>query len=277
MKKILIPIDFSTSSKHASKLASKIARGSNSEVHILHMIELPKGVLDITSKGVFSIPENMLYIKKTKEAMQKFEDTYFSKNDDVIQSILFESPSEGILKYNKKINADLIVMGSKGHSAIEELLIGSNTEKTIRTSKTPVLVVKKDEENFKQRNLVFASDFKESETKNEPLKKLIDFSERFKSTFHLLKINTPSQFENTQVSKQKMEKFAEKYNLTKYTINTQNDSSIEEGIVNFSNEVYADIIALESQGRSYLSHFLNRSVTKHVSNSALQPVIIFKT
>lgn len=277
MKKILIPIDFSTSSKHASKLASKIARGSSSEVHLLHMIELPKGVLDITSKGVFSIPENMLYIKKTKEAMQKFEDTYFSKNDDVIQSILFESPSEGILKYNKKINADLIVMGSKGHSAIEELLIGSNTEKTIRTSKTPVLVVKKDEENFKQRNLVFASDFKESETKNEPLKKLIDFSERFKSTFHLLKINTPSQFENTQVSKQKMEKFAEKYNLTKYTINTQNDSSIEEGIVNFSNEVYADIIALESQGRSYLSHFLNRSVTKHVSNSALQPVIIFKT
>ncbi len=277
MKKILIPIDFSKASEHASKLGSKIARATNSEVHLLHMIEIPKGAIDMVSNSTFSMPQNMLYIKKTKEKMNEHQETFFSKNENVIQSILFESASEGILNYNNKINPDLIVMGSKGHSEIEEILIGSNTEKTIRTSKTPVLVVKKDEENFKQKNLVFASDFKEQTEKNEPLKKLIDFSKRFKSTFHLLKINTPSTFENTQTSKRKMEAFAKKYELPKYTINIQNDSSIDEGIINFSDEVSADIIALESYGRNTFSHFFNRSITKHVSNEATQPVIIFKT
>ena len=277
MKKVLVPIDFSTSSEHASKLASKIARGTDSEVHLLHMIELPKGVMDMANKGRPSIPAHVLYIKKTKELLENYKEKFFSRNKEVTYSIRFESPSEGILNYNKLINADLIVMGSKGHSEIEELLIGSNTNKIIQTSKTPVLIIKKDESNFRLRNLVFASDFKESENKNEPLDKLINFAERFKSTFHLLKINTPSKFENTQLSKAKMENFAKKYNLPDYTVNSQNDSSIEEGILNFSKEVSGDIIALEAQGRSLLSHLLNRSVTKHISQTALHPVIIFKT
>lgn len=276
MKKIIVPIDFSPSSEHASKLASKIGRSSGSAIHLLHMIELPKGVMDF-SKGSFSVPEKMLYIKKTKEMLEKFKNNFFARNKEVITSILFESPSEGISNYNEKINADLIVMGSKGHSKIDELIIGSNTHKTIQTSKTPVLMIKKDEEKFRLKNLVFASEFKESEEKNKPLNKLINLSRKFKCIFHLLKINTPSKFENTQTSKKKMEAFAKKYKLSKYTVNTQNDSSIEEGILNFTNEVSGDIIALESYGRSSLSHLFNRSITKHVSKSALQPVIVFKT
>ena len=277
MKKILVPTDFSLSSEYAAKLASKIARSSRSELHLIHVIDLPKGAPDMTSKGASSIPENMLYIKKTKEILERFKTKFFYKNKILKQAIIFNTPTEGILNYIKKINTDLIVMGSKGHSKIEELLIGSNTSKVVQMSKTPVLIIKKNEDNFKLRNLVFASDFKEKNQRNEPLNKLINFASKFKSTFHLLKINTPSKFENTQVSKQKMQQFANTYQLSKYSINTQNDSSIEEGIVNFSEEVSGDIIAIESNGRNALSHLLNRSITKHLSSIALQPVIIFKT
>ncbi|WP_435260739.1 universal stress protein [Tenacibaculum sp. nBUS_03] len=47
MKKILIPIDFSKHSEYACVLASKIAKKSNSEVHLLHMVELPSGIIDM--------------------------------------------------------------------------------------------------------------------------------------------------------------------------------------------------------------------------------------
>jgi len=277
MKKILIPIDFSTCSQHAAKLASRIGRISKSEVHLLHMIELPKGYIDKTSKKPLSIPQNILYIQKTKELLHKYKEKFFHKNKRVISTILFENPSEGILNYTKKIDSDLIVMGSKGHSKIEELIIGSNTQKIIQTAKTPVLIVKKDESKFKLKNLVFASDFKVRNTENKALKKLLDFAGKFKSSFHLLKINTPNIFENSQKSKQKMRLFAKEHLLPKYTINTQNDSSIEEGIINFTNEVSGDIIAIESYGRSNLSHFFNRSITKYLSKSTMQPIIVFKT
>lgn len=277
MKKIIIPVDFSTSSEHASKLASKIARLSKSEIHLLHMIEVPKGLIDQVTNEPLATPQNILYIKKTKELLDSFQEKFFFKNKKVVQAILFNKPSEGILSYAEKINSDLIVMGSKGHTKIEELIIGSNTYKIIQTSKTPVLVVKKDESKFRLKNLIYASDFDETKKHNNALNKLIDFAKLFKSTFHLVKVNTPSSFENTQTSNEKMKRFAEKYNLDKHTINIQNDSTIEDGIINFTNEIQGDIIALESYGRSAVSHLFNRSITKHVSEMAKSPTIIFKT
>ncbi len=277
MKKILIPTDFSTCSEHAAKLGSRIGRISKSEVHLLHMIEFPKGLIDKTSQKPLSIPQNILYIQKTKELLDEFKEKFFFKNKKVTTSIIFENPSEGILNYNKKIDSDLIIMGTKGHSKVEELMIGSNTQKIIQTAKTPVLIVKKDQSKFKLRNLVFASDFKEKNTENKPLKKLLAFASKFKSNFHLLRINTPNVFENTQKSKSKMKRFAQKYLLSRHTINTQNDATIEEGIVNFTNEVSGDIIAIESYGRSALSHLFNRSITKYLSKNTTQPIIIFKT
>lgn len=56
-------------------------------------------------------------------------------------------------------------MGSHGTSGIEELLLGSNTEKVVRLSEIPVLVIKKEIGELKFKNMVFASDFS-PETKN---------------------------------------------------------------------------------------------------------------
>ena len=275
MKKILIPTDFSLHSEYAAKLASKIARNSDCEIHLLHMIDIPQGPADATSKGASSIPENVLYIKKSKELLEDFKNEFFNENKEVIQSIIFESPSQGILNYTKKTDVDLIIMGSKGHSKADDFLIGSNTKKTVQASEAPVLIIKKDEENLKLKNLVLASCFDKTE-ENKTLSKLINFVEKFKSTLHLVKIISTSKFENTQLSNQKMEAFAKRHKLTKYSINIQNDNSIGEGVVNFSKEVNSDIIALGSNGRNSFSHILNKSVTKQVTNTALQPVIVFK-
>jgi hypothetical protein len=48
---------------------------------------------------------------------------------------------------------------------IEEVLIGSNTEKIVRLSNVPVLVIKKEHPKFTTANFVFASDFKRNNKK----------------------------------------------------------------------------------------------------------------
>ncbi|TYQ00299.1 nucleotide-binding universal stress UspA family protein [Tenacibaculum adriaticum] len=274
MKKILIPIDFSPCSEYASKLASRIARKSDSEIHLLHMIELPTGVVDMVSGSNFSIPESMLYIRKVRDRMIDYKAKFFPKNAGVKHSIRFQNPFEGIRSYSEKIGADLIVMGSKGHSKIEEILIGSNTEKIVRTSKSPVLVVKNAEEKFKPEKLVFASSFKEG--KDKALKKLLDFTREFKSEIHLLKVNTPQKFESTQESIKRIKNFIKNYNIPKYSINVYNDSSVEKGILNFANEINSDMIALGTHGRSGISHIFNGSITKHLSKRVSQPMLTFK-
>lgn len=274
MKKILLPTDFSEASEQAINLASKINAKEKNEIHLLHMIEIPSGIIDMGAGRNFSIPESMLYIRKVRDKLVAYKDKFFSKDDDVKHAIRFQTPYEGIRDYAKKINSDLIIMGTKGHSDLEELLIGSNTEKVVRTSEAPVLVAKNDTKDFNPKNLVFASSFKP--TKHNVFEKFLKFANKLDSKIHLLKINTPHRFENSQASKEKIEAFAERYNLPNYSTNVYNDNSVEQGILNFSNEIDADLVALATHGRSGLSHIFNGSITKNLSKKSIRPMLTFK-
>ncbi|CAM1345916.1 universal stress protein [Tenacibaculum crassostreae] len=275
MKKILVPTDFSKPSEYASKLASKLAEKANSEVHLLHMVELPTGIIDMGAGTNFSIPESMLYIRKVRDRLIDYKKEFFPKNENVKHAIRFQTPFDGIRDYAKKNNPDLIVMGAKGHTDLEEMLIGSNTEKVVRNSEIPVMVTKKDGDNFTPKNLVFASSFKPN--KNEAFERFLTFAKNFEnSNIHLLKINTPQKFENTQETNARIQNFINAYDLQNYSINVYNDSSIEKGILNFSNKVNADVIALATHGRSGLSHIFNGSITKSLSKSSIKPMLTFK-
>ncbi|WP_237276907.1 universal stress protein [Tenacibaculum ovolyticum] len=274
MKKILLPIDFSKHSEYASKIASKIARKTDSEIHLIHMVELPSGFSDMASGANISIPESMLYIRRIKDQLLKYKSTYFSKVDNVHHAIRFQNPYEGIKDYSKKISADLIIMGSKGQTALDEILIGSNTEKIVRNSEIPVIISKRDSDDFKLKKLVFASTFENDEAK--ALEGFLDFASKFKSKIYFLKINTPDRFENTNDSKNKINAFVEKYNLTNYSIKVYNDKSVQDGILNFSNDNDIDIVSLATHGRSGLSRFFNGSVSLDLSKNVLKPVLTFK-
>ncbi|TMM29999.1 universal stress protein [Polaribacter aestuariivivens] len=274
MKKILLPIDFSKPSEYAAKMANKIALKTKATVYLIHMIELPSGIVDMGIGNKFSIPESMLYLRKTKEKILKFKEKFFDENIVVEYYIKLNNPFEGIKKYADKINVDLIIMGSKGHSEFEEIIIGSNTEKVVRTSKIPVIVVKRDSKKYKLKNLVFASNFK-LENK-EVFRKFLNFANAFDSKIHLLKVNTPSNFESTFNVKQKIKDFINEYELPKYSINIYNDTSVEKGILNFTREKNADLIALSTHGRSGISHLFTGSVTKNLSKKALKPMFTVK-
>jgi nucleotide-binding universal stress UspA family protein len=274
MKKILVPIDFSKPSEYAAKMAAKIAKKTSASITLIHLIELPSEIVDIYYGSRFSIPESMLYLRKIKEKILKFKNNFFTEDMKVDYFIKLNNPFDGIRKYADKIDADLIIMGSKGHSKFEEIIIGSNTEKIVRSSKIPVIVVKRDSKKFSLKNLVFASNFKKDN--KEVFIKFLDFANIFNSKIHLLRVNTPSQFENTFEAKQKMKDFIKEYNLLKYSINIYDDTSIEKGIINFSREKKVDLIALSTHGRSGISHLFSRSVAKSLSEIALKPIFTVK-
>jgi len=274
MKKILVPIDFSKPSEYAAKMAAEIAKKTAATVYLIHLIELPSGIVDMGSRSKFSIPESMLYLRKTKEKIIVFKEKNFPKDIKVEYFIKINNPFEGIKKYAHKIDANLIVMGSKGHSEFEEIMIGSNTEKVVRTSTIPVIIVKKGNENFKLKKIVFASNFKKED--KAVFNKFIDFANLFKSKVHLLKINTPSKFESSREAIKKIKRFIKRHELPKYSINIYNDTSVEKGILNFSKDNNSDLIALRTHGRSGLSHLFSPSISKKISKFAAIPILTIK-
>ena len=274
MSKILVPVDFSNRSEYAAKLAARIGKKTDCDIYLLHLVELPSGIVDMGAGSNFSIPESMMYLRKVKEKILDIKERFFSEGCNVKYAIRFQDPYDGIRDYSKKIGADLIIMGSQGVSDFEEMIIGSNTEKIVRTSDIPVIVVKTDAEKFKLKNLVFASDFKDD--KKEAFGKFLKFANEFNSKIHLLKVNTPGKFESSFDTREKIQNFIGESELPKHTINVYNDTSVVKGVTNFSREINADLIALSTHGRSGLSSLFNGSITKSVSKTVLRPVITFK-
>ncbi|GIZ07340.1 universal stress protein [Flavobacterium sp. UMI-01] len=273
MKRILVPTDFSSQAENALKTAATIAKKTNAEIELLHMLEIPSQMNDAIT-GAAGIPEIMHFIKKANEILEETAQHPCLQDILVSKHVKFEKASEGILSFIKDHNTDLIVMGSKGISGIEEILIGSNTEKVVRHSDVPVLVVKNNDINFEEPHIVFASDF--AEVIKTPFQKMIDFASIFNAKLSLVTICTPNSFKSTIVARKMTETFLTSFNLKHYTTHLYNDTNVEKGILNFSSEVGADIIALCTHGRTGLVHFFTGSISEDLVNHAVKPVISFK-
>jgi len=275
MKNILVPVDFSVQAKYAAKVASDIAKLTNSKIFLLHMLELPTGVVDPSSFGNSNnTPTTLLFLKRAHEKFEDFKKLSFFEGVEVEDSVQFHKAYDGIIDESKKQNIDLIVMGSQGTSGLEEMLIGSNTEKIVRNSEIPVLVIKKEIDNFTIENIVFASNF--NIKSKVAFQNILDFASLFNARLHLLKINTIHNFETTNESSDAIRNFINDFDLGDYTLNIYNDVSIENGILNFANIIEADVILLNTSGRRGLAHLFSGSIGEDLANHAKLPVITFK-
>jgi nucleotide-binding universal stress UspA family protein len=275
MKRILVPVDFSKEAENAARVAAHIARKTDSEIFLVHMLELPVTTIDPAEmNAISSEPQIIYFMKLAREKFQKFISLPFFKGLKVVESVQFQHAFSGIIAESEKNNIDLIVMGSQGASGLQEMFIGSNTEKVVRRSKIPVLVVKKEVDKIEVNDMIFASDFnKESKT---TFQRVINFANLFEAKVHLLYINTIHNFNTTKNIEKRIADFMADFDFSNYTTMIYNDISIEKGILSYARDIDADLIALNTHGRSGLSQLFNGSIGQELANHALRPVITFK-
>lgn len=273
MKKILVPVDFSSHAEYALKVAAQIAKKSEGEILLIHMLELPMTGNDAISRN-HEMPELMLFKNMAIQKLESLMQSSYLKDIKVTEIIQFEMAFDGIVKNATEHNVDLIVMGSHGARGAQEMFIGSNTEKVVRNSNMPVLVIKREEPNFNADSFVFASDF--SDEIKKPFEKVVAFANKFDSHIHLVNINTPNTFKSTNVAQKIMDDFTSKFKINKFSTHIYNDINIEKGILHFSKSIDADIIGMCTHGRKGISHFFNGSISEDLVNHAKRPVITFK-
>jgi hypothetical protein len=95
----------------------------------------------------------------------------------------------------------------------------------------------------------------------------------YDSTIHLVRINTPGDFQRDRVVKDYMNKFAKTLQFKNFTINVYNDVSEEEGILYFADSIDADLIAMATHGRTGFAHVLAGSIAEGVVSKAVRPVL----
>ena len=175
------------------------------------------------------------------------------------------------------INADLVVIGSRGHSQHDGIFTGSNTEKVVRYSNTPVLVVKAKPISVNFSNIVLATDFFEESI--PAVKKALGLLNELGNKVTLLHINLPNlSFLSTDEIDNTVSEFLKlaKLENESYTIDYAADHTVEDGVINYANRVNAEAVAMITHGRTGLSNFFGGSISEDLVNHTKLPVVTFK-
>ncbi|MCG9971911.1 universal stress protein [Christiangramia crocea] len=276
MNTILVPVDFSEHSEYALEVAATIAKKQNADIVVVHMMGLPESFLTNDEKQeVFNA---IHFMKLTKQRFEKFLDKDYLEGIEVAQEVKNFKVFREINEVAKEYEADLIVMGSHGASGIKEVFAGSNTEKVVRTSETPVLVIKNRIPDFKIENAVFVTDF-EPETIDTFIRSR-QFFKFFEVEPKLLFVNVPEKFMSTKEMLSIANKFLEDAGMdapeVKDQITYYDDYTLEKGIYNYCNSIHADIIAISTHGRKGIAHFFYGSIGEDLANHANTPVLTFR-
>lgn len=271
MKRILIPTDFSVQAENALKVAVQMAKKNDGEIFLLHSMEMPT---HLANQNTGSLPEALYFIKLAEKEFSELLKKPYLQDIIVEEAIGNGEIYDDIREAVEKNNIDLIIMGSHGSSGFREMFIGSNTEKVVRTSTIPVLVIKNEHTDFQVKDFVFATDF--SDECKKPFAVAQQFAESVGATIHLLYVNTPSGFKTTSEAKKLMESFVNGASADNFTLNVYNDTAVEKGILNFATETGAQLIGMSTHGRKGVAHFFNGSISEDLVNHANMPVITFK-
>ena len=157
MKCILVPIDFSDVTPPVIDLARQLARALGAEIHLVHVKEFTAAATPGTLgyglagmpelapmsgvPGFESMPETIPEDEGQTSKLAKWQEEIAQ---DGIKVSLHEPTgpvAEEILNQADELNADLIVMGTHGHGAMYNLLVGSVTKGVLKHSTRPVLLV----------------------------------------------------------------------------------------------------------------------------------------
>jgi len=272
MKKIVVPVDFSEQSDYALKVAVSLAKEHNAEILALHMLELNQAI--VTSSEGFDPQQTVFLIKLAEKRFKKFLNKPYIEGVNITPMVKHFKVFSEVNDVAKKNNADLIVMGSHGTDGLKEIFVGSNAERVVRNADIPVLVIKKNHEDFKVERFLFASGFKEESL--PAFKKAKGFSEMLSTELKLVYINTPGDdFLSSKDIRERISKFMGRAG-TDLEVKIYNDYNIEKGILNYGDLIGADIIGISTHGRKGLSHFFMGSIGEDIANHSNVPVVTFK-
>lgn len=150
MKKVLIALDYDPTATKVAEIGFSMAKAMNAEVTLLHVISDPVYYSSVEYSPIMGFNGyvetgalQMNSIEELKKASLHFLDKSRTHlGDNTIQTIVEEGDfAESILKTAKNIHADVIVMGSHSRKWLQNIILGSVSEKVLHNTTIPLFII----------------------------------------------------------------------------------------------------------------------------------------
>ena len=268
-----MPTDFSREAENALQTALPIARAFNSKLIVLHILEMagegPLDEINISSQ----IREELERVHESLGRCRKLHDID-QAGIEFEEIIRIGNPGKQIENFINEADVDFVVMGTKSAWGLNDILLGTTTDKLLRRVNCPVLSVNKvvPVESFKK--IVFPTTTFNKESRLIQIIKV--FQRLFDSKIYLVRINTPLHFMSDKESIKLLDNYAAKIELANYTSYVYSHNLEEDGIRDFAELKEAGIIAVATSAHTGLWKIIQGSVTKELVSHSTRPVLTVK-
>ena len=210
--------------------------------------------------------------QESLEQLKDEESRLFIKYSDLkLQSVSKNgTPVDTINDLNEIDPVDLIVVGSKGISRLDEILIGSVTTAIMRGVHKPVLAIPLKARFDKMDKLVMASDLHNANKPN-----VIKAISQFKSHFdaHTAAATVKMDEKDFTEEEQKLMKELEKVEPLDEIVVIK-DTNISKGLMDYCDKVDADLLVVVAKHTSFFKRFFHKSITKELVNHEILPILV---
>ena len=267
---LLVLTDFSKNAKNALDFALEFALISTSKVTVLNCFELPYSKSNIVTSIIDVLKED------SEKGLRKVEEDI--KSDLRYKDIEFRTYSNigdletVVPQVAKEVNADIIVMGTKGVSAFEEFFIGSNTTRMIKTAAIPILAMPEKYDYKKFDAITFASDLEpiQDVSSLNIIKKLATAMNKKVNVLHVL------QTEEIEISVSKREVLDE---LKAFLLPVKTDAifakkeKVADGLTSYLLDGGSGFLAMIARKHSFFERLFQGSNTEMLAYRTSVPLL----
>ena len=275
MKRILVPVDFSPTSKMAFRYAIDIASRSGGSVLLYHLYTPEKKSI---AGSLLNIQEynKQLELNNLKR-LQRFKKKVLKDTMDVpVSTIVGRTPVvNNILGFAEHNHIDLIVMGTQGATGLKKITVGSVASKVMEKAGIPVLLIPEKFQWELPEKIVFTTSFQKADSKALPV--AFEIAKLYGALVTFVNLMDPyDQYNETEADNFDTYAFSlqREFNDSRIQFRQLKTTSIVKTMENLYEEIPFDMLVMARRKLSFLNRFFQKSFTKKMACITTQPLLV---
>ncbi len=274
---ILVPTNFLDYAINAGHYAVQFAAQYNAKVTLFHTYHIP--VVDPLIPSEYLAELAGTAEKNAERSIAQQAEDLKAAYPNMAQYIYHQTSmgfaADEILSVAQSLNVDAVVVGTRHTDKVQRILLGSVLGTVLERSNVPVIVVPDHVVYHTVKNILFASEFNDSEDVAS-INQVLDFTSKLNAILYSVHIQDADPDENDVARIQNIRsQYEGKLGNGKVHFENISYGNIIEGLAKYSQVNDIDMAVMVTHKRSFFEKLFDRSLTKQMAYKTDIPLVVF--
>ncbi len=263
MKTILVPTDFSATSRTAFEYAKHLAAKLGAKIKVVHVHDATGDLSISVFEKTEGDPADTAMKEFTSDSDNLFYETEILRGDVVNE----------IVKMTKRESEELIVMGSTGLQDFLSKIVGTVSLDVMNKAHAPVIIVPRDTVYKPIKRILFATSPESADSK--VLREAINFAQVFKAQIHFVNIAKKEKKEKEDVLKKVLNELMDKMEVKEpFELVSLDGENVVKELKEYAENNDIDLLMFVNKHRNFFQALIHKSITQQIALTYEKPIMV---